>query len=73
MPPLALPGPHASAGQIEACDAVRMFVEALLVERASARASQRYGDADRVRDALVAAGIEVRDSPDGTTWDIAPR
>ena len=47
------------------------FVEALLTERAEARTGKRYADADRVRDALVANGIEVRDTPDGTVWQIA--
>lgn len=46
------------------------LVEALLGERAAARAERRYGDADRVRDALAANGIEVRDSPSGTLWDL---
>ena len=46
------------------------FVDALLVERDTARRSRRYQDADRVRDALIAGGIEVRDSPDDTTWDL---
>ena len=46
------------------------FVDALLAERAEARASRRFADADRVRDALIANGIEVRDTPDGTVWEI---
>ncbi len=46
------------------------LVEALLAERAAARADRRYGDADRVREALSANGIEVRDTPGGTVWDL---
>lgn len=42
------------------------FVDALLSVRAGARAEKRYGDADAVRDLLVALGVEVRDSPHGT-------
>jgi hypothetical protein len=47
------------------------YIDALLAERAAARTSGRYADADRVRDVLVAHGIEVHDSPDGTTWSLA--
>ena len=47
------------------------YVDALLAERAAARSSGRYADADRVRDVLVAHGIEVHDSPEGTTWSLA--
>jgi len=65
-------GDLAVAGVRDPRETVGAFVDALLAERAAARAAQRYTDADRVRDSLVAAGIEVRDSPDGTTWDIAP-
>ena len=48
------------------------YIDALLFERAAARNSGRYADADRVRDVLVAHGIEVHDSPEGTTWSLAP-
>ncbi|MDQ3107590.1 MAG: hypothetical protein M3Q68_07280, partial [Actinomycetota bacterium] len=47
------------------------FVEALLSLRNQARADKRYADADAVRDSLVALGVEVRDSADGTAWDLA--
>ena len=44
------------------------FVEAMLAERGEARAAKRFGDADRVREALLAAGLELRDTPNGTEW-----
>jgi hypothetical protein len=47
------------------------YIDALLIERAAARSSGRYVDADRVRDVLVAHGVEVHDSPDGTTWSLS--
>lgn len=47
------------------------FVDALLDQRRSAREGKRYADADAVRDTLVALGVEVRDTPTGTEWDLA--
>ena len=47
---------------------VKPFVDALLRIRNRARAEERYDDADLVRDALAAVGIEVRDGRAGTTW-----
>ncbi|HVF13706.1 MAG TPA: hypothetical protein VM942_03855 [Acidimicrobiales bacterium] len=44
------------------------FVEALLDARRQARTERRFADADGLRDRLVAAGVEVRDTPDGTEW-----
>lgn len=64
-------GDLAKAGARDPRELVGPFVEALLTERAAARAERRWADADRARDALVGAGIEVRDSPDGTIWELA--
>jgi hypothetical protein len=61
-------GSLASAGARDPRDVVGGFVEALIAERASARAAHRYDDADRVRAALDKLGIEVRDTPNGTEW-----
>ena len=44
------------------------LVEAVLEARTVARASGHYELADRLRDGLVEAGIELRDGPTGTTW-----
>ena len=49
------------------------LVEAVLDARAAARASAQYELADRLRDGLVEAGVEVRDDPNGTTWHTRPR
>jgi hypothetical protein len=66
-------GDLARTGARDPKEVVGGLVEALLAERAEARAGRRYADADRIRDALVANGIEVRDTPDGTVWDLAAR
>ena len=39
-----------------------------IIARAEAKASKDYARSDRIRDDLAAAGIELRDSPEGTTW-----
>ena len=46
------------------------FVEALLVERDQARAASDWEAADGIRETLLGAGVELHDSPDGTTWEI---
>jgi cysteinyl-tRNA synthetase len=49
-------------------DAVAPFVEALLEVRLAARKARDFAGSDRVRDRLIAAGIEVRDTPEGSEW-----
>jgi len=46
------------------------FVEALLDTRRQARADGRWADADIVRDQLLAAGVEVRDTAGDTEWQL---
>jgi hypothetical protein len=46
------------------------LVEGLLALRVGARDSKDFALADRIRDVLVASGIEVMDTPDGSTWSI---
>ncbi|MEA3054613.1 MAG: hypothetical protein QOD30_45 [Actinomycetota bacterium] len=48
--------------------AVTPFVDTLLAVRDGARASKDFATADLVRDRLVAAGVEVGDAKEGTTW-----
>jgi hypothetical protein len=50
---------------------VSPFVEALLRLRSRAREQRDFATSDQVRDALTAAGIEVRDTPDGPQWILA--
>ncbi len=52
-------------------EVVGPFVETLLELREAARRSGRYEEADLVRDRLSEAGIEVRDTPDGSEWLVA--
>ncbi|NRP93966.1 MULTISPECIES: cysteine--tRNA ligase [unclassified Marinobacterium] len=43
-------------------------VEALIVERKEARANKDFARSDEIRDQLAAAGVILKDGPEGTTW-----
>jgi cyanophycinase-like exopeptidase len=64
-------GELAHVGARDPRTAVEPFVSALLAVRARARAGRDFGTSDEVRDRLAAAGVEVRDTPDGPTWHLA--
>ncbi len=57
-----------TARRVEARGLDRAAIEALVVERTEARKEKDFARADRVREDLVAKGIELRDGPSGTTW-----
>ncbi|MGO2110216.1 MAG: cysteine--tRNA ligase [Pseudoclavibacter sp.] len=50
--------------------ALGALVEQLLEQRRSARTTKDFAAADRIRDALAAAGVTVADSATGTTWSV---
>jgi hypothetical protein len=64
-------GDLATVGARDPREAVRPYVEALLEVRARARAARDYAVSDLVRDRLGAAGVEVRDTPEGAQWVLA--
>jgi cysteinyl-tRNA synthetase len=45
-------------------------VNGLLALRVSAREAKDFAIADQIRDVLVASGIEVMDTPNGSTWSL---
>ena len=45
-------------------------IELLIAERASARAERNFKRGDEIRDLLLAKGIHLLDSPQGTTWGV---
>ena len=45
-------------------------IERLIAERNAARAAKNWAEADRIRDALAARGIILKDGPEGTTWEV---
>ncbi|MBS1672670.1 MAG: cysteine--tRNA ligase [Actinobacteria bacterium] len=50
--------------------ALDALVQAMIGQRAQARADKDWPAADRIRDAIAAAGITLEDTPDGTHWSI---
>jgi hypothetical protein len=63
-------GDAARAGMRDPREIVAPFVDALLAVRAAARASNDWTTADEVRNRLTSAGVEVNDSPEGTSWSL---
>ena len=64
-------GERAEVGTRDPREVLEPFVAALLELRARARAARDWATADLVRDRLAAAGVEVRDGPDGSSWVLA--
>jgi len=44
-------------------------MQRLLEERALARAEKRWSDSDQLRGQLESLGLEIKDTPDGQTWN----
>jgi cysteinyl-tRNA synthetase len=45
-------------------------IEGLIAERNAARKAKDFKESDRIRDELAAQGIVLKDSKDGTTWEV---
>jgi len=65
-------GEMAVEGSRDPAALVSPFVDALLAERVRAREARDWSAADAIRDRLLAAGIELHDAADGTTWELRP-
>jgi len=63
-------GELAALGARDPAGIVGPFVELALSLRDSARRERRFGDADAVRDRLIALGVEINDNPDGSAWHL---
>ncbi len=46
-------------------------VQRLIEERAKARVAKNWTESDRIRDELAKMGVVLKDTKDGTTWEIA--
>jgi hypothetical protein len=63
-------GQLARHGTRDPAEVLGPYVELLLAQRDLARRARRFDEADAIRDRLVQLGVEVRDSPEGTTWEL---
>jgi cysteinyl-tRNA synthetase len=69
--PLAPTWAGRSAGEDPALRrATDALVRALLEQRELARANKDFDAADRIRDQLKEAGIDVEDTPSGPRWTV---
>jgi cysteinyl-tRNA synthetase len=55
---------------VDVTETVRPLVDLVLELRTQARAEKRWAESDTIRDGMAAAGIEVRDTPDGVEWEV---
>ena len=55
----------------EAGDASAL-IEQLIADRQLARKTKDFARADAIRDGFAAAGVLVKDTPDGAIWELAP-
>ncbi len=56
-----------SGAEHEALDAL---IQAVLAERADARAQKDWAKADAMRDLLASAGVQVKDGANGSSWSV---
>ncbi len=63
-------GELAADGARDPREVVGPYVETLLDLRTAARERSDYATSDLVRDRLVEAGVEVRDTAEGTVWSL---
>ena len=63
---------QAAVGLADPRDRVAGFVDLLLRVRNASREAGDYSTADTIRDGLIDLGIEVRDTANGTDWDLNP-
>jgi cysteinyl-tRNA synthetase len=63
-PAAYLQGGGAAAGGLD-----EATIQALIADRAAAKAAKNFTEADRIRQDLLAQGVVLKDSATGTTWE----
>jgi len=55
----------------EATKNIGARIEKLIADRNAARKAKNFNESDRIRDELAKMGVVLKDTKDGTTWEIA--
>jgi hypothetical protein len=63
-------GEAARSGLADPRQTLGPFVDALVAARDRARSDRRFDEADELRARLATAGVEVHDTPEGTSWEL---
>ncbi len=58
------------ADEMEESEVDEDFIQAQIEARLQARKEKNWAEADRIRDELAEKGIQLKDGPGGTTWEI---
>jgi cysteinyl-tRNA synthetase len=58
------------AAQLEGIDIDEETINAMIQERNEARIGRNWARSDELRNLLLASNIELKDGPEGTTWEI---
>ena len=49
----------------------KVTIDTMILARDAARKAKNFKESDRIRDELAAMGVVLKDSKDGTTWEVA--
>ncbi len=60
---------EAKAGASGGTKLTKTEIEAMIQSRAEAKKAKNFAEADRIRKELTEAGVAIKDSPTGTTWE----
>lgn len=63
-------GQMAASPRVDITSVVGPYIEMLLQARQAARKSGRWDEADEIRDQLTSLKVTIKDSSDGSTWEI---
>ena len=63
-------GHIAASPKVDIMSVVGPYIDALLQARQAARTGGRWDDADAIRDHLMELKVTIKDSKDGSSWDI---